>query len=1092
MQRLEFINVIHESADKITVIKKMKDIDNERFIAVKEINKLDRISQLFFDREINALKKLNNHPNIVKMYGYDVEHNNEENSDIGKVFLEYIQGEDLSVIDLRLIELRDKYSIIYQIVDAIEIAHSNSIIHRDIKPANVMIIDYQKVKLIDFGISKIKGMITSDTIGTVANFATNRYTAPEVRYHNDNSSFKSDIYSLGATIYYLMTGNHPPLPNEFVQCLMNTSGISEKLRDIIIKAVSVNPDDRYESITDLKRDIDIVLKDLMRSSKIVISVPTDIFLSAKHKKMIPSAMTQHEFISSRLKEWFRDSYAFIDTPLKGTCSLSEEHRVSIFGSKYILKCLYKDYEEYFLVEELKPIDQKVRNELVNTYMYVNSSFDFYSSQNLKIEALHHQTNEFVNELIDHRINYESDSNKQNKFDKFFGAWIEYLEAEKELIKTNSTKVHYRSRNYLDNGTIELELSNLSIDELDFNQETVLIYDPTLNNIYTKKSTIITVGAFQDYRFEDDKVYMVLKRIKGDTKKIPSAGGTIVTDYKTLIFVIEKQLKALWLLRKNECECNENLRDLILGFEKPTSINNFENIEFYNVQLDYNQREAVKIALCTSSVCVIQGPPGTGKTSVIREIINQILRLEHEDYGQKRFRILIVSQSHTAVDHMLEGLIQTSNEETKVIRIGSDENIIDSIWEKYSVEKAHESWNETIIKSSNKRIMELLNSYEIEIDEFNEYCRAFNTLNPSDKEKEIISNFEEKYLCDMEKRLIIETALIQNDWVNRVRLSKDSKMRLIENSTIVAGTCTGFNSNPIVKNMKFDFVIIDEAAKASVPELLVPLLKGSRMILVGDHHQLPPMLKDNVIKKCEGIRKTDLESGLFEHLYDSFPYSNKIRLEMQYRMHEIIGKMISEVFYNNTIETGVKSSDREHKLNCFKNKSIVWVSSSNIPKEKRKDKEMKGKSFKNYCEVKLIKKILSDIDKEPESANYEIAIITGYSAQKNSLLEETKRMSFNNIKDLEINTVDAYQGRDKDIVIFSTVRSNDIHEIGFQKSQKRINVAFSRARRLIIIVGDHEHFYNNNHPTNSFPAIINYINNNERCSIEYAEVTNERR
>src|SRR5690606_19281163 len=106
-------------------------------------------------------------------------------------------GQNLATIDTTLIEYRDKLSIMLQLIGAVEAAHSNGIIHRDIKPANIMILDYQNAKLIDFGISKLKGMISKDT---VANFTSNKYTAPEVSYHGENASFQSDLYSLGASI----------------------------------------------------------------------------------------------------------------------------------------------------------------------------------------------------------------------------------------------------------------------------------------------------------------------------------------------------------------------------------------------------------------------------------------------------------------------------------------------------------------------------------------------------------------------------------------------------------------------------------------------------------------------------------------------------------------------------------------------------------------------------------------------------------------------------------------------------------------------------------------------------------------------------
>jgi len=586
--------IIHESADKITTIKKVKNKEDDDFIVLKTINGMDRFTRLFFEREVNALKALNNSANIVKMYDHETHYDRHKDINIGSIFLEYIHGDSLQDTQVSIIEFKDNYSIILDIINAIETSHSKGIIHRDIKPANIMIIDYQSAKLIDFGISKIKGMITSGTVGTVANLATNKYTAPEVSYHSENSSYKSDIYSLGATLYYLLTGNEPPLPEFFLETLVKSSGINPKLKEIIAKSIQFNSDERYENVTDLKRDFLLITKELLKNSNYVISVPDEIFLTAKRKKFIPKHMHKSQFLETRLDDWFKTPYAFVDSSLKGSMELNIDHDVFLFGGKYKLVCNYNDYDEYFIARELVPVDSKVRNELTKSYMKVDGVLNFYTSTNFNIDKIKHRTHELVADLIDHRIEYESDKSKQNKFDKFFGAWTEYLETDKRSIKNTANKVLYKSCKYNKNGLIELVLDdNTDIDKLDFTSETILAYDSEINNIKNSNS-YITVGYFKDIISDNNKIIIILEKIQNKSKRIPSA-GILVVDYKTLIYVIEKQLKAIWLLRKNECECNENLRDLILGFEKPSSIKGFENMEYFNKELDLNQKEAVKKA-----------------------------------------------------------------------------------------------------------------------------------------------------------------------------------------------------------------------------------------------------------------------------------------------------------------------------------------------------------------------------------------------------------------------------------------------------------------------------------------------------------------
>lgn len=1067
-----------------STLKKYYDPDAERYIVVKELKGLDHYGRLFFEREINALRQLNQNPHIVKMFDYNTNPNS-DGSCFGKIYLEFINGQNLSEINRSLIEYRDKIIIILQMVDAVEAAHNKSIIHRDIKPSNIMIVDHKDAKLIDFGLSKIKGMITNETI---RNVGSNLYSAPEVSYHPENASFQSDIYSLGATVYYLLTGKEPDLPLHFSSFIESSVDIIPPLKPILLRATHLDVKKRYETITDLKRDLYSIIGDLLSETKFAISFPFDILERAKSKKFVPKQTNIQSFIKNYLEMWFKEPYGFINSKLSEGDRLNEEHEVLFYSMDgYELKCLYKEYDELFIITEISYVYPKTRNAKIKKYMRVAGTPIFFHSVG-SLSDDEHRTYEVVTDLIDHRLDYQSDANKQNEFERFFGIWTEYLDREHAMIISTSQKVEYESFKYnSSNLTMEFELKPTDIEELSFNPDTTLIFDPGLNDPDSRRKKPVTIGKFKELLFHEDRAFLVIK-VQREVRNI-SKRGILVEDYNLKVLLIEKQKRAIQALQNDESECNENLRDLVLGFEEPTSLQNFSSLEFFNPNIDSNQKDAVKVALNTSSIALIQGPPGTGKTTVIRELVNQILKRNADDITQRKYKILIVSQSHTAVDHVLEGLKIGDDLQNKVIRIGADDNIIPSIRDRYSVSNAHNGWIDTTKALSNKKMRQLAEAYGIDFASLVQFIelqsnRSHSPL--SEKEEDLVRRFEETYNNDPEKIRIIETAMIQYDWINRIGIASDSQARLIENATIVAGTCTGFNSNPATRLMKFDYVIVDEAAKASVPELLIPLIKGSRLILVGDQNQLPPVLNSDIIKSCEGGTKEDFENGLFKHLFDKFPESNRVRLTTQYRMHRTIGNMISKVFYDGSIQTGIPDEERTHNLTTYNGRQLIWVSTSKHSNRREKFYS-KNKTFKNQLEQNIIKKILQDIDRDECAKDYEIAVITGYSLQKSIIREHVHRMDFKNIRDIEVDTVDSYQGRDKDIVIFSTVRSNSRNDIGFQKSDKRINVALSRARRLIIIVGDMEHFLANQEPTNKLPAIVQYISETDGCILmDYKE------
>lgn len=159
-------------------------------------------------------------------------------------------------------------------------------------------------------------------------------------------------------------------------------------------------------------------------------------------------------------------------------------------------------------------------------------------------------------------------------------------------------------------------------------------------------------------------------------------------------------------------------------------------------------------------------------------------------------------------------------------------------------------------------------------------------------------------------------------------------------------------------------------------------------------------------------------------------------------------------------------------------SIIWFDTSE--NRRRKQKKTKGNSFMNEEEKRIILDILDDLKKSNELDNQDIGIITGYSGQKDILRNSVKAIGYDKIAQIDINVLDAFQGRENDIIMYSTVRTDN--SIGFQKEKERVNVAFSRAKKLLIICGDLNFFYNYNNPNNKFIEIIDYIRTHDHCKI----------
>jgi superfamily I DNA and/or RNA helicase len=268
---------------------------------------------------------------------------------------------------------------------------------------------------------------------------------------------------------------------------------------------------------------------------------------------------------------------------------------------------------------------------------------------------------------------------------------------------------------------------------------------------------------------------------------------------------------------------------------------------------------------------------------------------------------------------------------------------------------------------------------------------------------------------------------------------------------------GVTNIPGVWAVEYDWVIVDEAGRATPPEILVPLVRGKKILLVGDHKQLPPVvditLSDEDKQKYE-LNEKSLEISLFEDIFHRA--DEQIRTILGYRMHNGIGSLVSNVFYDKAVQNADITEELEHNLSQWQSKSVVWLSTS--LKDDRFEKTV-GKSKKNELEAKLITENCENIENELRRMNKSLSlgVISGYSEQKlllEQLINPKDKTRWEKLS-IEIDNIDAFQGQEREVVIYSVVRSNKKRDIGFLKDYRRLNVALSRARKLLIIVGDHE-------------------------------------
>ncbi|GAB6638744.1 AAA domain-containing protein [Bacillus cereus] len=337
--------------------------------------------------------------------------------------------------------------------------------------------------------------------------------------------------------------------------------------------------------------------------------------------------------------------------------------------------------------------------------------------------------------------------------------------------------------------------------------------------------------------------------------------------------------------------------------------------------------------------------------------------------------------------------------------------------------------------------------------------------------------------------------IKREWLNMLGNAKDYDLKAIRNlyiryANVIGITCVQSASKSFVEEYPdFDVVIIDEVSKATPPELLLPMLKGKKIILVGDHHQLPPLIGEETLEEVvekipDEVKKEEvkayLKESLFERLFNSLSDEYKTTLRIQYRMHKDIMETITQFYEGKDgkasygLSCGLENSDvqRDHQLEgeyVKRGQHIMWF---DIPHEEEffERQEAGMTSRYNDAEIKIILEVLRDINQAVEKGKEEgriseneqkkIGIISFYGEQVRKL----KHIVDDHRKDLphlrfRIGTVDRFQGMESDVIIASFVRNHNKRndDIGFLNEYRRLNVALSRAKELLVITGSSKMF-----------------------------------
>ena len=498
--------------------------------------------------------------------------------------------------------------------------------------------------------------------------------------------------------------------------------------------------------------------------------------------------------------------------------------------------------------------------------------------------------------------------------------------------------------------------------------------------------------------QDDRMVVVLPTPSAlfDLQGVSSELGVQLyfdeTSYKTMFSALSGVMKA----KNNRLA---HLRDVLLG-KTPVSERKLFPVRF--PWLNVTQEEAVNHVLAAKEVSIVHGPPGTGKTTTLVEAIYETLHRENQ--------VMVCAQSNTAVDWISEKLVDRG---INVLRIGNPTRVNDKM---------------------------LSFTYERRFESHPDYSELWGIRKAI---REIQSSFRKKSHSEKETARNRLSRLRFRATELEVQIDTD----LFSEARVIACTLVG-SANRVLTNHTFTTLFIDEAAQALEAACWIAIGKADRVILAGDHHQLPPTIK------CIEAARGGLDRTLMQKVAANKPETVSL-LKIQYRMHEDIMRFSSHWFYQDELKAAPEVSQRG--ILAY-DSPVVWFDTADCDFEEDRLSESMSRINKQEA-VLLVEQLQTYIEKITKERvldeSIDFGLISPYKSQVQYIRGLIKRNAFFKPfrKLITVHTVDGFQGQERDVIMISLVRANDQGNIGFLNDLRRMNVAITRARMKLIILGD---------------------------------------
>lgn len=1101
----------------------------------------DRVLHEAFNREQRSLFDLNPHPNIVRL----IDHGIDEETGRNYIALEWIDTTLKDYVRKHPLQNWNDFYSQYgsSILNALCFAFSRGILHRDVSPGNMLLKNDGTIKVADFGISKFRRQLCQSV--TLAEFKTYPYAPPEI--YSDYPDTR-DVFSFVVTALECISDTDFETTENARNYLENGLLCSDEVHEVLQRALDEQPESRPFNIQDLLDQLSAanMAASIKRPADSIIglNIPASVANVVSEFSLIDEPLAVRQAILSDLNGGIciREP----DTPQGAFDQESEQPTYMLIGTDYSYYA-HRDREEpgFLVLVSCMSLDPNRSEILQRDAVPVNAAFSL--SSNVDSESSSAGIDEMILAYSHQRQEQQRVRMKEQR-EHLIDVWTNSLAVRQEIERKQQDPIRYSGISSQGSRILVTPERGVNVDthiigqlrQIKCGQE--VFASGEVEAASPEEIVLLCEGVFDEEGLPDSGILIqdtIRSQIALNRQNVALESvrtrTSVRSDLKNLLLnphnVSPPHPEAVQFLQD---DLDEDKRDAItsalgtedlLAVEGPPGTGKTKLISELVLQfllsgcrVLLSSQTHIALDNALEKIAAMAQSEGlnhrivrigrkddsriapTAKTFLVEKGVSAWLmdvrskadkglkewaaaagvQLDDIKIGQAFSRLRAHLSTRNELREELERLEQKQDEfNTKINSLNREGTLtLKASNFRSDLDLTTRRINEakTLLKNADQDVAA---SYE-SLETFPEIGKEIFRISEDE-----LPEFESLFLGNSDAAAQCKALIdLVEDWKLHLAGQREFQSAYLGTADVVSGTCVGIASG-FLTELEFDVCIVDEASKALPTELLVPMVRCRRWIIVGDTKQLSPYIGDFESHKdlCERFELSlkDLRRTVLDHLVDKLPRSNLKKLTHQYRMAKPIGDLVSNCFYGSQLESEVNFTERHFVTTNAVPAPVTWFCTGAL--EERNETPARG-SYKNLAEARSARDLLERLGASAAKVKktYSVVVMSGYLAQVRELERSLGHLSGQlQYLDITFCTVDTYQGREADIAVYSVTRSNRERSIGFLQERQRINVALSRGKQLLCIIGDSK-FCREIVGENPFSDVIEYIVNDPSSQV----------